>query len=355
MPSVGTVTIIGRHGEHQRFQPIGWVATATTHNIFAVYAGNSGIGLAGSQSAQVAQVVDPIQVMNVEINQDFIPLTGASQDPGTGIVTLITDGASGFTAGNYITVAGYTAAGTTGYNGVWNIVSVTVVGNTNEITYMDPNSGLTTVNNFDNSGYALSANTTSDLQPGGTPGNGHQRSMVDSIVYTFNTPVSLSQSAVTLGIAPTYTASGAVIPATTTPTTTLTPLGIGASSTTWILTFNTPLSQGHSIADGVYTAAFDNTQVTAAAGGSTMTTTHATDTFYRFFGDSNGDGHVNGTDFARYNNSGLNDTDALYLMYLDFNGDGRLNGTDGANQQPLRRAPVRVHEHDLTTKGVRTH
>jgi hypothetical protein len=86
---------------------------------------------------------------------------------------------------------------------------------------------------------------------------------------------------------------------------------------------------GHSIADGAYTIALDSTQVTAVSGGSTMTTSRPTDTFYRLYGDFNADGRVNVTDTGKLTTTfGLTTGTPGYLDYFDFNADGRVNVTD---------------------------
>jgi hypothetical protein len=188
---------------------------------------------------------------------------------------------------------------------------------------------------FDANGYAISANTVSDLlyaAASGTAGSptGAQRSMVDSIAYTFSTAVNLAAGAVTLGIG-TGTTTGET-PATATPNVILTPLNGG---TIWVVTFasnSNATVTGHSIADGIYTATLNSSLVTAVSGGATMTTTRRTDAFYRLFGDFNADGRVNSLDDAMLNSIfGMNYLSLAaseYLDFFDYSGNGRINSTD---------------------------
>jgi Putative Ig domain/Galactose oxidase, central domain/Bacterial Ig-like domain/Kelch motif len=292
-------------------------------------------GATADQSYSITITANPIQVTSVVVNQDFIPVNGASISGG--VATLMTDGASGFTAGNQIVVGGFTGA-QTGFNGTYTILTVSG----SQITYADSNTQNVSTTTFNTEGYAISVNsdnaanspsTTSSLEysakGAGAADTTTQRSMVDSIAYAFNTPVNLAAGAVQLGIG-TGTTSGEQ-PATATPNVVLTPLNGG---TIWVVTFvsnsNTTVT-GHSIADGIYTATLNSTLVTAVSGGATMTTTRPTDTFYRLFGDFNADGRVNSTDAGTLNLSfGLNYLSAASLGYLDFfdyTGGGRVNST----------------------------
>jgi hypothetical protein len=63
-----------------------------------------------------------------------------------------------------------------------------------------------------------------------------------------------------------------------------------------------------------------------------MTTTRPTDTFFRLFGDVNGDKKVNASDANQFNNTfGLASGLAGYLALFDFTGNGSTNAAD-ANQ-----------------------
>jgi Bacterial Ig-like domain (group 3) len=345
-PNVGTVTFYSDPG---LTDPIGVpenvvygsaTSSSTTvlpvgsDTITAVYSG--GTGFAGSQGSLAITVHVPIEVNSIVVNQDFIPVNGASISAG--VATLETDGNSGFTAGNQIVVAGFTGP-QAGFDGTYTIASV----NGNQITYDDSNTANVSTTTFNTAGYAISANsdnaanlpsTTSALEyssnGAGAADTTTQRSMVESIAYTFNQAVNLAAGAVTLGIG-TGTTSGET-PATATPDVVLTPLNGG---TIWVVTFasnSNATVTGHSIADGIYTATLNSSFVTSVLWGTTMTQIRSTDTFYRLFGDFNADGHVNSTDAGTLNLSfGLNylsPASTGYLDYFDYFGAGRVNSTD---------------------------
>jgi FG-GAP-like repeat len=305
-----------------------------TFNVEAVdAAGNA--STPASYTWNVSATVTPIQVNSVVANQDFIPVNGASISAG--VATLVTDGVSGFTAGNQIVVGGFTGA-QAGFDGTYTILSVSG----SQITYNDSNVANVSTTTFNTAGYAISANsdsaanspsTTSSLEfsshGAGAADTTTQHSMVDSIVYTFNTAVNLTANAVTLGIG-TGTTS-VETPATATPNVVLTSLNGG---TIWVVTFasnSNATVTGHSIADGIYTSTLNSSLVTAVVGGAVMTTTRPADTFYRLFGDFNGDGRVNSTDAGTLNLSfGLNYLSAAalgYMDYFDYSGGGRVNST----------------------------
>jgi IPT/TIG domain len=279
-------------------------------------------GTSAASAADQFTYSTPPAVTSVVVNQDYIPVNGASISGG--VATLETDGNSGFTAGNQIIVAGFTGA-QTGFNGTYTIATVTG----DQITYADSNTANVSTTTFNTAGYAISANTTSGLQYAAT-GYTAQRSMVDSIAYTFNTAVNLAAGAVTLGIG-TGAASGEA-PATATPNVILTSLNGG---TIWVVTFASNANAavtGRSIADGIYTATLNSSLATAVSGGATMATTRPTDTFYRLFGDYLGDGRVNSTGSGELNTSfGLNYlSSAGYMDFFDYNGAGRINSMDSA-------------------------
>jgi hypothetical protein len=250
-----------------------------THEIFAVYGGEA--GYTSSQSGQVLQTVDAISVTSVVINRDYAPVLDFSNAGTLGdyTVTVTTDGNNGFSSGNNVVIAGETG-NQAGYNGTWSLSSVS--GDTFQFT--DTNVSGQTATTFNSNGYAISQNTSSAL-------TGVQRSMVDSVMYTFNTGVSSPAGALTIGVQGGVTTLGAATLATGVPNQTWTVVP-GTSNTTWVMTFTTGVGNtvtGHSIANGAYTLNWSGT-VTPAGGGtaSTPTQTPTTETFYRMYGDYNG-------------------------------------------------------------------
>ena len=284
-----------------------------SHSIFAVYTGAAGYTASQSTPA-LAQTVSPIAVTSVAVNGDFIAISDLSEAGQT--VTVTTDGINGFTAGNQVVIAGETGTAA-GYNGTWTILSAS--GDT--FTYTNSATGLPTLT-FNANGYAISTNTSSSLR-------GSQRSMVDSVVYTFNTPVNLTSNAVTLALKGGITVTGPNTMATGVANVNWTSLSGGKI---WVMTFSSASGNtvtGHSIADGVYTLSLNSADVTAVAGGSTMTTTRATDTFYRLYADTNGQQRVSNADLLAFNNCYAQEAPSeSYLAALDYNADGRVNNTD---------------------------
>jgi hypothetical protein len=96
---------------------------------------------------------------------------------------------------------------------------------------------------------------------------------------------------------------------------------------TWVVTFSGAGVVNNSIADGVYDLTLNAAAVTDAGG--QVLSAGRTDTFFRLYGDTNGDGTVNNTDTFQAKNTFLKSAgDAGYLAYLDYNGDGTVNNTD---------------------------
>jgi hypothetical protein len=153
---------------------------------------------------------------------------------------------------------------------------------------------------------------------------GVQRSMVDGIVYTFNQAVTLAATnAFTIGVHSGQTG--------TVPTLAWSAMSADASgaSTQWVVTFSGSGVAGGSIGDGVYDLTLDPTKVTSESTPTAPVTPRATDTFYRLFGDINGDGRVNNADYAAFlNTNGLKTGQAGFNAAFDSNGDGRVNNLD---------------------------
>jgi hypothetical protein len=154
---------------------------------------------------------------------------------------------------------------------------------------------------------------------------GPQRSMVDSIVYTFNHPVSLGGNAFSIALHQNVTVNGTA--GQTVGTLPALSWSSPDGGVTWVVTFSGNGVVGNSIADGVYdltlsAAAVSDTQGQALAA-------DRVDTFYRLYGDTSGHGTVNNADtFQLRKTFGKNTGDAGFLAYLDYDGDGTVNNAD---------------------------
>ena len=242
----------------------------------------------GTSATSSADHFTYASVTSVKLNGDVAPIVDmSSAGPSTVLVT--TDGNNGFTAGDTVVISGYTGANS-GYNGTFTIG--TASGN----TFTVHNSSAATLPSLSNNGqgFAVSQNTSSGLI-------GSQRSMVDSVAYTFSAPVTglttanftLTAAASAVGL----TTSGRATAATTVPGMTLTSLNGGSI---WVVSWNPGGNVvGHSIADGVY-------ELTLANSG------RATDTFYRLFGNvvgySGSSAKVNSSDTLQFAHTFLQST-----------------------------------------------
>ena len=152
---------------------------------------------------------------------------------------------------------------------------------------------------------------------------GKQRSMVDDIVFQFNEAVTLDASAFTIALHSGVSVNGGA--AGTVGTLPTLNWSSPDGGVTWVVTFSGAGVVGGSIADGDY----DITVVSTAvhANGQTMTS-DVTNTFFRLFGDTNGDGQVSGRPdlVAMQSALGTSLGQAGYLAYLDYNGDGIIAG-----------------------------
>ena len=147
--------------------------------------------------------------------------------------------------------------------------------------------------------------------------NGKQRSMVEDIVYTFNEPVVINNAnqAFTVALAGTMGTVPSTLSAVSVP---------GTNGTEWAVIL-TGKSEGTlaSIANGEYSISINPQYVFAAADGTTSMASGRTDTFYRLFGDINGDEVVNAAD-----NFQLKNALTTYNSAFDANGDGVVNAAD---------------------------
>ncbi len=212
---------------------------------------------------------------------------------------MTTNGSHGFSYGQQVLIAGVSIAG---YNGVFTIASAPTA---NTFTYTAA-AGLA----------SASGGTATDASSSGTALSGSQRSMVESVVYTFDQPVALGPSAVRIALHPNVTING-----TTGQTVGTLPTLSWASpngGTTWVVTFSGSGVSASSIADGVYDITLDGMWVTSQSSGVTVAATR-TDTIYRLFGDYNADKKVDSTDNTHYGtSSGVSNGSAGYLCRTKF-------------------------------------
>jgi uncharacterized delta-60 repeat protein len=154
---------------------------------------------------------------------------------------------------------------------------------------------------------------------------GAQRSMVDSLAYTFDHAVSVGAGAFTIALHQNVTVNGVSGQAVGTLPTLIWSSPDGGL--TWVVTFSGAGVVNGSIADGVYDVTLSAAAVTDAVGQALAT--NRTDTFFRLYGDTNGDGTVNNSDAFQFKSSFLHSAgDAAYLASLDYNGDGTVNNSD---------------------------
>jgi hypothetical protein len=146
---------------------------------------------------------------------------------------------------------------------------------------------------------ALAASTINDGQP--------QRSVIRTIRLDFNTLVNLSATALELR----PQAGGAAVPISWTTQ---------DSSGQTVAIVQIPLT----LADGRFRLVVQAAQVSHRAGGVLMTA-NAEVLFHRLFGDANGDGVVDPTDFTEFSNAfGQTVADSPF----DYNGDGSVDPSD---------------------------
>jgi hypothetical protein len=161
-------------------------------------------------------------------------------------------------------------------------------------------------------------------------GGAAQRSRVTDLTVTFEGPAVLPANAAA-AFTLTRNSDGAAVSFTATASV------VGGVTVVRLNAFTGAATEFGSLADGRYTLTVLGSQVTdaggqqldgdndGAPGGNNVTQ------FFRFYGDVNGDGVVNGLDFGIFRSAfGTATGDPAYLAALDFNNDGAINGLDFA-------------------------
>jgi regulation of enolase protein 1 (concanavalin A-like superfamily) len=146
---------------------------------------------------------------------------------------------------------------------------------------------------------------------------GAQRSMVDSIVYTFSEAVTIGGNAFAIAV---HTGEQGTVPTLT--WTAINPDASGAS-TQWEVTFSGASVIGNSIANGVYDITLNVSTVSSEAHPTAAVTPRATDTFYRLYGDYNGDQVVNAIDNLHFKSA-----ITTYNPIFDYDDNGAVNAAD---------------------------
>ncbi|MFL5329473.1 MAG: beta strand repeat-containing protein [Gemmataceae bacterium] len=171
-----------------------------------------------------------------------------------------------------------------------------------------------------------------------------QRSEVRRIIVTFSAPVTFT-GANAFSLA--RSASSLSSPAGGTGAVSLTTNPVSGTTSTVTITFNagTFVDSTKSLQDGLYNFAIDASKVSNGGGqldggagaGSNYTVTGTTaNKMYRFYGDENGDGGVDQTDYLAFRNALSGGPNSVF----DSNGDGDVDQTDYLRfRQNLSGAP----------------
>jgi hypothetical protein len=251
-----------------------------------------------------------LAVTSVAVNGSTAPILSAAAAGGT--VTITTDGPSGFAAGQNVLIAGVDGTGAaSGYNGAYVIASVS--GNT--FTYTDAGAAGSSTG-----GGTATTNAATGILTNGATDFTSQRSMVDSIVYTFNQAVNLGVNAIAINVL----GQGGQVPTVA--------YASPDGGFTWVVTFSGSSVIGNSIANGEYQIVLNASAVTAVSGpGAPGLAGNDTESLYRLYGDTEGNGYQKvasadtNTFLGAFNTKS---TQAAFLAYLDFEDDGKINSAD---------------------------
>lgn len=142
------------------------------------------------------------------------------------------------------------------------------------------------------------------------------QSRLNSITVTFGQPVSIAAGAFTLSGFDPFGSPIAV------PTANISVAGNNTNTITLTFTGTTNVNSG-SLADGRWTLAIENTLVTATGGGPSMQNDYTSPLLKRLFGDSDGNGIVDGSDFGAF---GIAFGGSSFAF--DFDNNGTINAVD---------------------------
>ena len=246
-------------------------------------------------------------------------LTSANANPtigGAGSTQVSAGGTTGVFTTN---VTGLTASSSYSF--------VAYVTNANGTTYSSVGAFRT---NPDITAVVINQDISALYNAAGQPTPGVQRSMVEDIVYTFSEPVNFSSDPNVFSIAVAAGWTGTV------PGTVEWAPVAGSGNTQWEVDFGVnPTASGseagalNSIVNGAYTITLnDPNSITAQSDAQALSLapagiSSATQSFYRLFGDINGDEVVNPGDNNRFKQALT-----TYNPAFDFNQDGAVNPGD---------------------------
>jgi hypothetical protein len=290
-----------------------------SHSIVAVYSGDN--NYTTSTSPTFTQSVVKAATATAVTSSDSSPADG---QPVTFTATVTPASGSGETGTFQFTVDGSSVSTFTISNGTatYTTSSLTAGSHTIMAIYSgDPNFAGSTSPAFSQN---VQVNVSSVVVNGNNAAlAGVQRSMVDSIVYTFSEGVNLASNAFTI-------AQNAYFATGTVPTLSWSAVS-GTNNTQWVVTFSgSGVTSGGSIGDGVYDITLNGEAVTSVAAGAALAA-NETDTFYCLYGDAGGYGKVNNADYAAFAGTyGLKSGAANFLAYFDTQGVGKISNSEYA-------------------------
>jgi hypothetical protein len=282
-----------------------------TDVVTAIFQGSTNYAGSSSSGGPTQIVSKDIAINTRALNGSTAPILKAQEGSGN-VVTITTDGPHGFHNGDHVVITLDADAGTSGYDGTYVIGNVTAT----TFTYTASLGSLPTEN-------GLGLATDAVQNAGVLTEFGAQASMVDSVVYVFNQPVSLNAGAFTIAVDTHGTNSiGNGGPA---PTLTWNSPDGG---TTWVITFSGSGVYKDTIADGGYDLTLDHTKIHAVLGTGTLASNDA-QKFEAMYGDDFDDLIV-GTDSEGDFNAtfGLHYTDASFLPEFDADRVGQVTTSD---------------------------
>ena len=147
-----------------------------------------------------------------------------------------------------------------------------------------------------------------------------QRSMVESLTVTFNAPVTLSAEAITL----TDQTTGTAVPIQWST----------VDGITYVVTWSSQFTGG-SLSNGQYVLTVNHTLVSSTGGSMTADQSYS---FFRLFGDYNGDGIVNNADYMMFKKaytSAVGSATYNTYWYFDYYFDNYLNTGATINSSDL--------------------